>query len=925
MSREPALKKGLDRSVSVPEWFRDLESTANGGAETARLVEQLSLASEESLNAPPRGLSEGTAEAVRASRRQRGLPPVSASCGDVRVPSARFSAGADDGARPQSWQQSAPVNAASTPRSSRRRSERTLDPDRQTGMPQTPERGVERSYAEQGSVRQRTLRDGSPVYLAVQTAPNTPVGSYGDLRSECVSSTAVSVGISRSQRLTDISLPRSEGRLRTSAQALGLSTPSQLPIYQDSGLAKVRTAAPQDFLAFDGRSAVPTPGRTAVKEVSEVRKPRYSNVLGGAGHLAVVPSGAHHGPVAQSTFARHEEDAGSHFSTAEESASDPDTDSEVVTMVKRPPSGEKRRSVRVNPRTAREPAVEGLLPSEHAEFLAFRRMKEHARIVRERAAVRKSVERNHAKPKPVPVEKNPTPEDWVAMLRKQSEQQATNNRLSDSLLRRHENLARREHQFNSEYSAWCDSHREDEQRTQRGVGGPEIEKRTQREVECPADSPDRVPVRGQATTEHRRIEFADTVPYHTRGPSVQETTFGVSNLADTWLEGRRISREEKHLLSRNPALAELYVDHSAQGGGAAFAAYTRDRLLCETHIPRREVLGAARVTAVPTKPFDGKTSSWEVWWRGFVLDMRSNRWSEDQALSRLLMLLNNGPAQGCVDTWSEKGCTSLDELLQLLSFRFRARDELAAWTQWLKRVQTPKDGPYSIYGLQLQTEGRAAGKGTGMSDRLIERHVVEQFASTLRDPGEQEAAMRALIPGISTLDDLFVAVEAHRVKTHRLNYRPTSVAVVACTAEPTDSDGEAVVAAYANYRAKRPEYNKPREQNTKFGGRSSLAKDIAKEVVSQTTVPKEEPQRLGKPRGYTRADQYAQRQRNLAPQECARCHALGHWATTCPAPSPRTVEDARRAGNNNNPRYRSDRPSPRNPYGANVGQGSGKA
>ena len=155
--------------------------------------------------------------------------------------------------------------------------------------------------------------------------------------------------------------------------------------------------------------------------------------------------------------------------------------------------------------------------------------------------------------------------------------------------------------------------------------------------------------------------------------------------ADTTIGGRRLTPQERTLVLQNPALADLYTDQSAVDGGVAYAAFVSDREICETHISPHDVPGAARVTAVQSKPFDGKTVSWEVWWRGFCLDMRANRWSEPQALSKLLTLLHNGPAQGCVDAWSRRGCSSLKDLLLLLSFQFRTRDEMAAWNKYRLR------------------------------------------------------------------------------------------------------------------------------------------------------------------------------------------------------------------------------------------------
>jgi len=179
-----------------------------------------------------------------------------------------------------------------------------------------------------------------------------------------------------------------------------------------------------------------------------------------------------------------------------------------------------------------------------------------------------------------------------------------------------------------------------------------------------------------------------------------------------------------------------------------------------------------------------------------------------------------------------------------------------------------------------------------MSDRLIERHIVEQFATSIRDPGEQGAAMRALIPGVSTLDDLFVAVEAHRVKSQRLMVTTRDIAVLKAGASETESedDGDArVVAAYAGYQSKSKDFRRSRPASPKYGERYSLARDIAKEV-SQNISPRVEeyPNRSRGGRGSYRGARGARRgYTDMRYVECLRCHDLGHFARECQAVAPR--------------------------------------
>jgi len=178
-------------------------------------------------------------------------------------------------------------------------------------------------------------------------------------------------------------------------------------------------------------------------------------------------------------------------------------------------------------------------------------------------------------------------------MAEQEVQQNANESIAATLARRHELLDEAQYRFNVQYSEWCDERaggivpvpvREPHPvLTEAAIAAPRVSRGAARE-------PDVYGVPGSSEM--------------TRGPvgsrRMPNTTLRVGSFSDSMLGGRRVSPEEQTLLAENPALADLYLDHNAQGGGAAFAAYQRDREVCESHIPQWDVPGAARVTAVQT-------------------------------------------------------------------------------------------------------------------------------------------------------------------------------------------------------------------------------------------------------------------------------------------------------------------------------------
>ena len=151
----------------------------------------------------------------------------------------------------------------------------------------------------------------------------------------------------------------------------------------------------------------------------------------------------------------------------------------------------------------------------------------------------------------------------------------------------------------------------------------------------------------------------------------------------------KYNEAERSIINNNPAIRDAIYESTVMSNGLAISAVNRAHQLQEINIPYREQSQAARVNAVDVPPFTGFHQEWDTWWLRFSCATSVNRWSEITALTRLKQLVQEGPGQIAVDRWEKNGGTSLNSLLESLTWQFRFIDPHSKWEILEKRVQRP--------------------------------------------------------------------------------------------------------------------------------------------------------------------------------------------------------------------------------------------